>query len=193
MLTIGERIRELRKHYKLNQKDFAKRIGISYGHVSNIETGKDNPSDSVLKLIIMEYGTNETWLKTGEGNMLDNSEYGDHITWKDSSLTIIHELSEILNNCPTTNRVIYISILSSVISLFKASSSLSDEERLDRLDITDELFNEITNYDLLLQGLAHREYTDIEVKRVEKMQEDLFCKLACSLEAYKNIFLKKNS
>ena len=192
MCTIGERIRELKKHYKLNQTDFAKRIGISYGHVSNIETGKDNPSDSVLKLIIMEYGTNETWLKTGEGDMLDNSEYGDHITLNDSSAMIIQELSELLNNCPTSNKVIYVSILSSVLSLFKASSSLSDTERLDRLDITDEVLNKIANYDLLLQGLAHREYTDIEVKRVEKMQEDLFCELACALEAYKDIFLKEN-
>ena len=85
----------------------------------------------------MEYGTNETWLKTGEGDMLDNSEYGDHITLNDSSAMIIQELSELLNNCPTSNKVIYVSILSSVLSLFKASSSLTDTERNDRLVLTE--------------------------------------------------------
>ena len=33
MQTVGERIRILRKELKLNQSDFGKKIGISYGHI----------------------------------------------------------------------------------------------------------------------------------------------------------------
>ena len=40
MCTIGERIRELRKHYKLNQTDFAKTNRYFLWSCSNIETGK---------------------------------------------------------------------------------------------------------------------------------------------------------
>ena len=104
MSTIGERIRRLRKHYNLNQKDFAKRITMSYGHISNIENGKDYPSDAIIKLLIIEYGTNETWLRTGEGNMLNNSEYNDYSSLTESSLTAEQELIELLKNSSITNK-----------------------------------------------------------------------------------------
>lgn len=190
MSTVGERIRELRKYYKLNQKDFGKQIGISYGHVSNIEKGKDNPSDSVIKLIAMEYNTSEIWLKTGQGKMIDSSEFGDHITLKDTSDTLMQELSVLLNDSTLTNRQYYVSILYSTLSLMKSCDNLSNDEQIQRLQSTDNLMSKIANYDLMLQGLSHRKYTDLDLKRVNVMQDNTFCELASSLEEYKNVFLK---
>lgn len=46
---------------------FCSRIGITNSALSQIERGKINPSDQTLKLISREFGVNEEWLRTGEG------------------------------------------------------------------------------------------------------------------------------
>lgn len=63
--TIGKRIRTIRKKYGLSQKDFARPLVISYGHISNIEKDKDFPSKSLIKLISLEYEIEETWITNG--------------------------------------------------------------------------------------------------------------------------------
>lgn len=70
MNTIGERIREIRKANGLTMDAFAKRIGISGGAVSLIESGKtETPSNQTIVIICREFGVNEIWLRTGEGEM----------------------------------------------------------------------------------------------------------------------------
>jgi len=49
-------------------------LGIDRGHIAGIETGSRNPSEPLIKLIHFIYCVNETWLKTGEGEMQANPE-----------------------------------------------------------------------------------------------------------------------
>lgn len=67
MSTIGERLRETRKEFGMNQEQFAKELGISRGHVSNLEKGADNPSSSLVKLICAKFSIREQWLVDGIG------------------------------------------------------------------------------------------------------------------------------
>lgn len=70
---MNERIKKIRKYYKLSQEDFGKRIKITRSSVCKLETGENNPSSQTLTLICSEFGINEVWLRTGEGgdeNML---------------------------------------------------------------------------------------------------------------------------
>ncbi len=69
-MVLGERVKFVRKSNKLNQADFAKRLGISQTHVSKIEKNVENPSETLLKLISIEFGISEEWLKTGAGEMV---------------------------------------------------------------------------------------------------------------------------
>lgn len=69
-MTIGERIKEVRKYYKCSQRNFAVRLNLSQAHISNIEANKDNPSDKIIKQICAVYKINREWLKSGEGEML---------------------------------------------------------------------------------------------------------------------------
>lgn len=69
-MTLGERVKFVRKNNELNQADFAKRLGISQTHVSKIEKNVENPSETLLKLISIEFGISEEWLKTGTGEMV---------------------------------------------------------------------------------------------------------------------------
>lgn len=64
---MNDRIKIIRKHFKLSQEDFGNRIGISRSSVCKLETGENNPSERTLILICKEFAINEVWLRTGEG------------------------------------------------------------------------------------------------------------------------------
>ena len=51
----------------LTKTAFAKRINVSQGLVSQICSGTTNPSDRTITDICREFGCNEVWLRTGEG------------------------------------------------------------------------------------------------------------------------------
>ncbi len=66
---IGERIREARKGLKMTQTQFAEKLGIKQQSVAAIEAERTNPSDQTVLAICREFRVNETWLRTGEGEM----------------------------------------------------------------------------------------------------------------------------
>lgn len=63
------RLKAVRKATGLTQQEFADRLGIKRGAVANYEIGRNAPIDAVISLICREFGVNETWLRTGEGEM----------------------------------------------------------------------------------------------------------------------------
>ncbi len=66
---MNERIKKLRKSLGLTQQEFGDRIGIKRNTLANYEIGRNEPIDAVLNLICREFNVNETWLRTGEGEM----------------------------------------------------------------------------------------------------------------------------
>lgn len=66
---LNERIKEIRRKLDLTQAEFARQIGIASNTVSQIENGTRNPGGAVIKVICQEFGVNETWLRTGDGEM----------------------------------------------------------------------------------------------------------------------------
>lgn len=67
---MNDRLKEIRKLNKLTQEEFAKEIGITQSTVTAYECGNRVPSDSVILNICRNFHINETWLRTGEGEML---------------------------------------------------------------------------------------------------------------------------
>lgn len=66
---MNKRIGEVRKNQKLNQQEFADKLGLTKNFISLLETGSREPSDRTIKDICREFSVNETWLRTGEGEM----------------------------------------------------------------------------------------------------------------------------
>ena len=62
------RINEIVKHSKLTKTEFAKRLGLSQPFVSRICSGESTPSDRTIADICREFGCDEVWLRTGEGD-----------------------------------------------------------------------------------------------------------------------------
>jgi len=67
---MKERIKQIRKHYKVTQQEFAEKIGVSRTFVSQVEADMNIFSDRTLKDICRIFHINEEWLKTGNGEML---------------------------------------------------------------------------------------------------------------------------
>lgn len=66
---MQNRIKELRKSLGLNQTEFGAKIGVATSAISGYELGTISPSNAIIKSICREYGVNETWLRTGAGDM----------------------------------------------------------------------------------------------------------------------------
>lgn len=68
-MTLGERIKKVRRSLDLTQQDFCKRIGFKQNSISLVESGKRNISDQAIKSICREFNINEAWLRNEEGEM----------------------------------------------------------------------------------------------------------------------------
>jgi transcriptional regulator with XRE-family HTH domain len=68
-LTIGSRIRQIRKSLKMTQKTFAGSLGIVQGFLSAIEKDKKTPSDTLLIALQHLYHVNPEWINAGQGEI----------------------------------------------------------------------------------------------------------------------------
>jgi len=66
---MNKRIQQLRKSLGLSQSEFGAALGVSYGAISKIESGANNVTDSMIKLICSTYHVNRQWLTEGIGDM----------------------------------------------------------------------------------------------------------------------------
>ncbi|NPV89469.1 MAG: helix-turn-helix transcriptional regulator [Firmicutes bacterium] len=68
-MSIGERVKIIRKRMKLTQEEFAEALGVDHSHISRIEKSKGKISESLLKHICSRFFINRDWLETGKGNI----------------------------------------------------------------------------------------------------------------------------
>lgn len=68
---MRKRLREIRKKLGFTQNEFGEKIGLTGSTISDIERGKLSLTDRNISLICEKLGVNETWLRTGEGDMFD--------------------------------------------------------------------------------------------------------------------------
>lgn len=71
---LSERIRQLRESLGLSQTAFGSRLGVSRDVVNNLERGRVEIKEHVVKLICSEYHVSEEWLRTGSGPIYNEHE-----------------------------------------------------------------------------------------------------------------------
>lgn len=71
---MNSRIKELRTTHlkerygrKVTQQEMADKLGLSQNFIWQIESGDRTPSDRTVSDICREFGVNEVWLRTGDG------------------------------------------------------------------------------------------------------------------------------
>ena len=78
---MNQRIKQLRRNLDLTQQDFAERIGLKQNSIALIESGKRNISNQAVLSICREFNVNETWLRTGEGEMFNEMDREEQIAY----------------------------------------------------------------------------------------------------------------
>ncbi len=68
-MSINQRLRQVRKHFKMQQSDFAKRLRLSQTSVSWLEQEGNAISEQTIRLLHLDFHVSEEWLRTGEGPM----------------------------------------------------------------------------------------------------------------------------
>lgn len=68
-MDIVDRLIEIRKKLGYSQAKFASQLGLSRNFINQVENRNKNVSERTVSDICREFDINETWLKTGEGNM----------------------------------------------------------------------------------------------------------------------------
>ena len=71
MDSINSRISEVIADSGLSKTEFAKQVNVSQSHVSRMVSGETGVSDRTISDICREFNVNETWLRTGEGEMFN--------------------------------------------------------------------------------------------------------------------------
>jgi transcriptional regulator with XRE-family HTH domain len=66
---MNHRLRELRKALKMTQAEFAAKLEMAQNSYSKIETGENSLTEKNIFLICLIFGVNESWLRSGEGEM----------------------------------------------------------------------------------------------------------------------------
>lgn len=76
---MNERIKMLRKALGLSGEKFGSRLCVSRSAISKIERGERGVTDQMCKSICREFNVNESWLRTGEGDMFKSQPASDEI------------------------------------------------------------------------------------------------------------------
>jgi transcriptional regulator with XRE-family HTH domain len=70
-VTIGERMKEVRTELGYTQKEFAKILGVSQSHLSGVENGNDQPSETFIRFFATTFKISREWLVNGTGEKSD--------------------------------------------------------------------------------------------------------------------------
>ena len=172
-MTLGERIKFVRKSNKLNQADFAKKLGISQTHVSKIEKNIENPSETLLRFTSYMFAINIEWLKTGSGTPSDCKGFYDEYAITRSKL---EDMMKYMNDQQTFDFLYSFKYFSSTFSIFFDDKNGFDDEYLTT-------FEKVLNYIFILA--LHAKTTD------DKSCESQVTLLKNSVDNFIETILKK--
>jgi len=66
---VNQRVLEVRKALRLNQREFADRIKVSRSYTGVLEATDREINDRIIELVCVNCGVNEKWLREGTGKM----------------------------------------------------------------------------------------------------------------------------
>lgn len=83
-ITLGNRIKKIRKLAKESQESFGEILGVTKSHISKIETDAARPSEQLIKSICRVFGIHDSWLINGEGDEPTRTKRPDSNNFKDN-------------------------------------------------------------------------------------------------------------
>ncbi len=136
-VSIGQRLRLLRKELGLTQEEFGQRIGKGVATIKRWESGQTEPNDKTLRLISHTFGVSYEWLKEGKGEMWERERFPT--TEEELMEWVVREVIKFLRGrgvAPTHKKVYRLSEI-----VYKRIKPLWEEER-EKIE-SKEIFKEL--------------------------------------------------
>lgn len=76
---MKDRIKEIRKRFKLTQSELGKALGVSLTAISGWENGYNGVPESIKILICLKFHVRREWLESGDGEMFEPEKAEDEI------------------------------------------------------------------------------------------------------------------
>lgn len=127
---MNNRIKKVRNTVGLTQTEFGTRIGVKGNTVTGYETGLRNPSGAIILSMCREFGVNEDWLRTGNGEMFKESPLRNEVGY------YVEELLEDFKDNPFYDMI---------IEMMKTYAELDDKSKKVLRDCASKLLDNIKN------------------------------------------------
>lgn len=75
LITVGERIKEIRKELRMQQKELAASLGVSSSHLSEVESGKASASTDFYTKLSSLHNVSVEYVFHGRGKMFYEAEF----------------------------------------------------------------------------------------------------------------------
>ena len=79
---MKERFKMIRNALKLSQDEFGEKLGLTRGSIANVELGRTEAKPLFISLVCSTFNVNETWLRTGEGEMFNALSRDEQIAYR---------------------------------------------------------------------------------------------------------------
>lgn len=123
-MTLGEKIKYLRKKEKMSQEDLADKIGIASAHLSKLENDKFQPSLEVLRKLIEVFQVSADYL------LSQNEQQSTNIFIDDPSFA---RRIELLNSLEGKDKEVIFYLIDSILAKKKALDLLSNSNTVVQL------------------------------------------------------------
>ncbi len=136
------RIKQIRKRNGLTQVEFGERLGLKGNTITTYETGLREPSESVIMAICREFGVNRSWLESGQGEMLaqTDEEQLDRIAQQYSTDPTFRAILSVYMQMSDQAREMFVDYVHQLSDALRQTPSPADlEAAADRLDQSDKI------------------------------------------------------
>ena len=79
---MKERFKMIRNALKLSQDEFGEKLGLTRGAIANVELRRTETKPLFISLVCSTFNVNETWLRTGEGEMFNALSRDEQIAYR---------------------------------------------------------------------------------------------------------------
>lgn len=115
---VGERIKDIRKYYKLTQEEFGETLGLTRNSISNIERGIIEPSVAILKCLHFIYDADLDYIAFGPTD--------EHLALVSSNHDQKQELSDILNVLNREEKAVLFSFAQFLVDLQSLNEKIKE-------------------------------------------------------------------
>ena len=120
---MERRVKEIRLALDMTQEAFGAKIGIGKSGVSAIESGTRSLTKQHIKLLCSELNINESWLRTGEGDMFNHADGRslDALEKLHPMHTLTRAFVEALISMPPEQEAVFVQLVHDVAARVRAA------------------------------------------------------------------------